>query len=258
MRLARDMQPAWVRLADGKTIGMPEQRSLRMGIRRLLRTADGDFGSRDVLERLPFRDQVGTLRAALARKANGTHSIRGMASFAKQTLRAAGQGLRRLARGNAPTNRQWQLLGTFIHEELHGSTPFGPSCFGSAAVPFEEAMVELRTRQVLRSVARALGEESPYGIPRTFRNSSGLGVMNLGMSRSYERYVRGLVRAVGEATGLAGNDLDDYLEEHIRRWFRIAPKGKTWTASTYRRALAELLHPSDPDKLDQLLAQHVR
>lgn len=244
--------------------------TLRTGTRRLIRTVDPEFTSRDVVEDYapgiegrPQRNALSMTR--IIDEEDGPIASHNRLNGAMRINRAASRGvataLRDLARGRDPGEEGWNHLGVVIHEEQHGGSRI-TGYYRGLASSIEEATVESRTRHIVGELARVTGSpHRPLRLPEV-RIQDGrpriVSESNAWERARYQDWVGGLHVAVSEVTGLEGAQLSAHVQQRLGTWF--GPSGAGTLARTeeeYIEAFVEIMHPDDPARMQRALREHL-
>jgi hypothetical protein len=255
--IAKDMAPHLERFTGGANRGrmsLRVGRELRMGIRRMIRTVDPNFVSRDVTMSRGARFAVKRRRNA---RFHAAHYGNGNLAVRNDVLRHASEGVQRIAAGERPSDSQLDAIGTLIHEEHHGSSIQGDFAYEGRGAVYEEATVEHRSRRYTERLSEVLRNgEQPRIDNRPMR------VTTLASGRrevdhqqgAYGRHIRRLLTAVSRSTGLSGQELEDHMQARLSSWFsQVRARGSVdrsiQNEPEYLAALAEHLDPENSDEL---------
>lgn len=249
--------------------------TLRGGFRRMIRTVDPGFVSRDVVpgpwetvdrgvvdEGRPQRNRLAMLRIVDEDTRLASHNrFNGGIRINRRTSQGVSRAMRRLGQGRDPGEEGWDHIGAVLHEEHHGGSRIAEHYRGFATV-LEESAVESRTRHVVDRLARTVGSaHRAHRLPEIAIRAGRHEVISQATERETDRYqdwVEGLHVAVGRARGLAGAELNGYVQNRLGNWFGMAEPGTVYrTEAEYVAAFARTMDPDNPEQMERLLREHM-
>ncbi len=261
-KMAGELEGIATKFARTGNMDSVEQRRFRSGIRRLIRTADPDYVSNDVLRQATGAYEARRMPIHQEAQANASHDFHGATEYASRKRPPLAEAFRRMARGIPLGPDEHQALRTAIHEELHGASSIGARAYRGIGRVLEEASVELRARRITDQITSVANRQRMNTLPSI---GSGETVRSAGIG-SYDGETQHVLRAVARVRNIHGRQLDEHVQSALTQWFGArhpAPgqpsggKAPVNLAFDLLDELAALLHPEDPARMAATLSRAV-